>query len=200
MCFLPTFGVRAAPWGLPLVLGRRDAPRLVQQSRAGHEPAARRRSRGTPFSPRTYPRSPSATAARRSSASRMPPVPRFAGIWGTDEDPVPHSASEIAPELGVFRRCDRLTVIPEMAKHAGQRLAIIVHVSQVLEYGRSVKTARSIHILEGLHCTGATAWIATPCDRACASVWHEERLVLEPQRGGPRPAAAPPAGDAKAAR
>jgi hypothetical protein len=88
---------------------------------------------------------------------------------------------QIVAGLDLHGRRDGLTFLPEMAAHAGRRFAIIERLPAVFEYDRWVAPRRSIYLLEGLHCSGATVGAAGPCDRACAIMWHEDWLILEPE-------------------
>jgi hypothetical protein len=88
---------------------------------------------------------------------------------------------QIVAGLDLHGRRDGLTFMADMAAHAGRRFAIIERLQQVFEYDRWVAPRRSIYLLEGLHCSGAAAGAAGPCDRACAIMWHEDWLILEPE-------------------
>jgi CelD/BcsL family acetyltransferase involved in cellulose biosynthesis len=89
-------------------------------------------------------------------------------------------AAEIAAGLDPFGRRDGLTFMPEMARHAGKRVAIARRVEHVFEHDRWVRTRRPMYVLDGLACTGAILGDRTPCDRGCALLWHEDWLVIEP--------------------
>ncbi len=53
-------------------------------------------------------------------------------------------------------------------------------ITTVFEYDRWTKARASIYILDGAQCTGAVVGAKGPCDRACALLWHEDWLILEP--------------------
>lgn len=88
---------------------------------------------------------------------------------------------QILSGLDLHGRRDGLTFMPEMASYAGRRFAIVERLPQVFEYDRWVAPRRPIYLLEGLHCSGAGAGAAGPCHRACALMWHEDWLILEPE-------------------
>ena len=89
-------------------------------------------------------------------------------------------ADEIAAGLDLHGRRDGLTFMPEMAQYAARRFAIGQMLDQVFEYDRWVRPRRPIYLLEGLACSGAAVGANGPCDRACALLWHEDWLVVEP--------------------
>jgi hypothetical protein len=89
--------------------------------------------------------------------------------------------AEIYAGLDAFGRRDGLTFMPEMAQHAGKRIAIAERIDSVFEYDRWIATRRPVYILHGLHCTGAVLGGRGPCDRACALMWHEDWLTIEPE-------------------
>ena len=93
-------------------------------------------------------------------------------------------AAEIAAGLDPFGRRDGLTFMPEMARHAGKRVAIARRVEHVFEHDRWVHTRRPLYVLDGLACTGGILGDRGPCDRGCALLWHEDWLVLEPDTAG----------------
>ena len=90
-------------------------------------------------------------------------------------------ADEIAHGLDPFGRKDGLTFMPEMAAHAGKRLAIVAELERVFEDDRWMPPKRKVFLLEGLACTGAICGVRGPCDRRCALMWHEDWLIVEPE-------------------
>jgi hypothetical protein len=70
--------------------------------------------------------------------------------------------------------------MPEMAHHAGKRFPIATRLTKVFEYDRWIEPRAAVYILGGLHCTGAVVGDKGPCDRACALMWHEDWLIVEP--------------------
>jgi hypothetical protein len=90
-------------------------------------------------------------------------------------------ADEIAHGLDPFGRKDGLTFMPEMAAHAGKRLAIVAELDRVFEDDRWMPPKRKVFLLEGLACTGAICGVHGPCDRRCALMWHEDWLIVEPE-------------------
>ena len=88
---------------------------------------------------------------------------------------------EIVAGLDLRGRRDGLTFMPEMRAHAGKRFAIASKLTTVFEYDAWISTRAPIYILEGLHCTGAVMAAHGPCDRACALMWHEDWLHVEPE-------------------
>ncbi len=88
---------------------------------------------------------------------------------------------EIIGGLDAFGRRDGLTFMPEMAACAGKRFAIASQLGDVFEYDRWLAPAARIYFLGGMHCTGALTGANGPCDRACALMWHEDWLVIEPE-------------------
>ena len=88
---------------------------------------------------------------------------------------------DIVAGLDAFGRRDGLTFMPEMAVHAGKRFVIASQLGDVFEYDRWIKPAANIFILAGLHCTGALTAANGPCERACALMWHEDWLLVEPE-------------------
>jgi len=104
------------------------------------------------------------------------------------------SLEEIRAGLDLRGRRDGLTFMPEMARYAGRRFPIANKLTQVFEYDRWLETRAPIYILGGLHCTGAVVGDKGPCDRACALMWHEDWLIVEPEAvTTTSEAAAPPA-------
>lgn len=87
---------------------------------------------------------------------------------------------EILAGLDLHGRRDGLTFMPEMRAYVGKRFAIASKLSEVFEYDRWIATRTPIYILEGLHCTGAVVGKRGPCDRACALMWHEAWLHVDP--------------------
>ncbi|HWO25705.1 MAG TPA: GNAT family N-acetyltransferase [Kofleriaceae bacterium] len=90
------------------------------------------------------------------------------------------SSEEIKVGLDLRGRRDGLTFMPEMAGHAGKRFPIVEQLTTVFEHDRWTETRGGIYILGGLHCTGAVLGDRGPCDRACALMWHEDWLIVEP--------------------
>jgi len=113
------------------------------------------------------PASPPASGATRA----RPAAARHARI---------RSLEEIRAGLDLFGRRDGLSFMPEMARHAGKRFAIASTLSTVFEHDRWIATRAPIHILAGLHCTGAAMADLGPCDRACSLMWHDDWLIVEP--------------------
>jgi hypothetical protein len=108
-----------------------------------------------------------------------PPRPGSAGrrharVRGVDE---------IVAGLDLAGRRDGLMFMPEMAQYAGRRASIVEAIPKVFEYDRWVATRRPIYVLEGLHCSGSVPGEPGPCDRACALLWHEDWLLIEPAAG-----------------
>jgi len=89
-------------------------------------------------------------------------------------------AEEIRAGLDLRGRRDGLTFMPEMAQYAGRRFPIANKLTTVFEYDRWIETRADVYILDGLHCTGAVVGDKGPCDRACALMWHEDWLIVEP--------------------
>jgi len=90
------------------------------------------------------------------------------------------SLDEIRAGLDLRGRRDGLTFMPEMGQYAGKRFSIANEITTVFEYDRWIETRAPVYILEGLHCTGAVLGDKGPCDRACALMWHEDWLIIEP--------------------
>jgi hypothetical protein len=87
---------------------------------------------------------------------------------------------EIAAGLDLRGRRDGVTFMPEMAAYAGKRLAVVDRIERVFELDRWTPTPHAIYLLDGARCSGAVLGDRGPCDRACALLWHEDWLVLEP--------------------
>jgi hypothetical protein len=87
---------------------------------------------------------------------------------------------EIAAGLDAFGRRDGVTFMPEMAAYAGRRLEIAGELGDVFEHDRWTPPRARIYILAGAQCSGAVTGDKGPCDRACALMWHEDWLLLEP--------------------
>jgi hypothetical protein len=85
----------------------------------------------------------------------------------------------IAETLNLLGLRDGLMFMPQMARHAGQRVRVLHEVSRVYEYDRSLRTTRPFYILEDLRCSGAAQGDDGPCDRACWMIWHEDWLELD---------------------
>ena len=90
------------------------------------------------------------------------------------------SFEEIAAGLDAFGRRDGVTFMPEMAAHVGKRFAIAGQLREVYEYGGWIAPPHPLYILAGVQCTGALTGCNGPCDRACALMWHEDWLIIEP--------------------
>jgi CelD/BcsL family acetyltransferase involved in cellulose biosynthesis len=90
------------------------------------------------------------------------------------------SVEEIRAGLDLRGRRDGLTFMPEMAQHAGKRFEIASQLTTVFEHDRWMATRGPIYILRGAQCSGAAVGDHGPCDRACALMWHEDWLILEP--------------------
>ncbi len=86
---------------------------------------------------------------------------------------------EILARMDLFGQRDGLMFMPEMIRHAGVRAAIVCKLPQVFEHDRWVETPQPVHILDGLHCTGAVLGGRGPCDRACPFLWHADWLEFE---------------------
>ncbi len=104
-----------------------------------------------------------------------------------DAGPGPHrrharvrAFDEIAAGLDAFGRRDGVTFMPEMAEHAGKRFEIAGQLGEVFEHDRWTPPRARVFILAGAHCTSALTGDKGPCDRACALMWHEDWLLLEP--------------------
>lgn len=104
-----------------------------------------------------------------------------------DAGPGPHvrharvrGFDEIVGGLDAFGRRDGVTFMPEMAAFAGRRLPIAGELGDVFEHDRWTPPRARIYILSGAHCTGALTGEKGPCDRACALMWHEDWLLLDP--------------------
>jgi hypothetical protein len=89
-------------------------------------------------------------------------------------------AEEIAAGLDLAGRRDGVSFMPEMAAYAARRFPIVEVIPKVFEYDRWVDTVKPVYVLEGVHCGGAIPGEPGPCDRACAVLWHEDWLVIEP--------------------
>jgi CelD/BcsL family acetyltransferase involved in cellulose biosynthesis len=87
---------------------------------------------------------------------------------------------EILAGLDPWGRRDGLTFMPEMRAYTGKRHTIASTLDRVFEYDRWTAPPKPIYILEDLCCTGAVVGDRGPCDRACALLWHEDWLVVEP--------------------
>jgi Acetyltransferase (GNAT) domain len=98
---------------------------------------------------------------------------------------------DILAGLDLRGRRDGLTFMPEMRAYVGKRFAIASQLTTVFEYDCWIAPRAPIYILDGLHCTGAVLAAQGPCDRACALMWHQDWLYLEPELA----AEPPPAGD-----
>jgi CelD/BcsL family acetyltransferase involved in cellulose biosynthesis len=102
----------------------------------------------------------------------------------TQARPVRHARvrdlDEILAGLDLHGRRDGLTFMPEMRAYVGKRFAIANQLTEVFEYDRWTQTQAPVYILEGLHCTGAVVGKRGPCDRACALMWHETWLHVDP--------------------
>lgn len=88
---------------------------------------------------------------------------------------------EIRAGLDLHGRRDGLTFMPEMAAYTGKRFRVLKPLASVFEYDRWVAPRANIYILEGLNCAGATPGGEGPCHRACALLWHEDWLQLDPE-------------------
>jgi hypothetical protein len=89
-------------------------------------------------------------------------------------------AEEIVAGLDLAGRRDGMSFMPGMAEYAGRRFPIVEIIPKVFEYDRWVDTAKPVYVLEGVHCSGAIPGEPGPCDRACAILWHEDWLIIEP--------------------
>jgi hypothetical protein len=87
---------------------------------------------------------------------------------------------EIVAGLDLHGRRDGLTFMPEMRAYVGKRFAIASKLTTVFEHDRWIATRAPIYILDGLHCTGAVMEQRGPCHRACALMWHEAWLHVDP--------------------
>jgi hypothetical protein len=92
---------------------------------------------------------------------------------------------EIRAGLDLHGRHQGVTFLPEMAAYAGKRFHVVGKITKVFEYDRWVPTRGALYLLEGLACTGRALEEAGPCDRACALLWHEDWLLLEPDASHP---------------
>lgn len=105
-----------------------------------------------------------------------------AGPAAPDEDcayATVRGAAEIAATLDADHGRRGLLFMPEMQAYAGQRFPLRRRVERVLDGSAHVPVAEPIHILEGLHCSGAILGADGPCDRACRLLWHEDWLRIE---------------------
>ena len=109
-----------------------------------------------------------------SAPPRVPPQPAMG------QHARIRSLDEIRAGLDLHGRRDGLTFMPEMGQHAGKRFPIASKITTVFEYDRWIETRAPVYILVGLHCTGAVLGDKGPCDRACALMWHEDWLIIEP--------------------
>jgi hypothetical protein len=91
------------------------------------------------------------------------------------------SVDEIVAGLNLAGRRDGLKFMPEMAQYAGRRFPVVEALPKVYEHDRWVDTRRPIYLLEGLYCGGSIPGEPGPCDRACALLWHEDWLMIEPE-------------------
>jgi hypothetical protein len=92
---------------------------------------------------------------------------------------------QILARLDVLGQRDGLMFMPEMVRHVGIRAAVVCKLPQVFEHNRWMETPRPVHILEGLHCTGAIFGGHGPCHRACPLLWHADWLEFEAWQTGP---------------
>ncbi|HEY6559583.1 MAG TPA: GNAT family N-acetyltransferase [Polyangiaceae bacterium] len=83
--------------------------------------------------------------------------------------------------LDLLGQHDGLSFMPEMAEYCNRRFPIAGQLSKVFEYDRWAETRKPIYILAGLNCIGEAPFANGPCDRACALLWHEDWLLIEPQ-------------------
>jgi Acetyltransferase (GNAT) domain len=88
---------------------------------------------------------------------------------------------EIRLGLDLHGRRDGLGFSPEMGAYSGKRFRIVSRLPKVFEYDHWVEPRAPIYILEGLACSGAVLGDKGPCDRACALLWHQDWLELEPE-------------------
>lgn len=88
---------------------------------------------------------------------------------------------QIRATLDLAGRREGLTFMPEMEQYANQRFRVVDRLPKVYELDRWVEPRGAIYILAGLHCSGASTGARGPCHRACALLWHEDWLVLDPE-------------------
>ncbi len=88
---------------------------------------------------------------------------------------------EIRAGLDLHGRRDGLTFMPEMAAYTGKRFRVLQPLTSVFEHDSWIAPHARIYLLEGLNCTGATPGGEGPCHRACALLWHEDWLQLDPE-------------------
>ncbi|MGZ3421286.1 MAG: GNAT family N-acetyltransferase [Polyangiales bacterium] len=88
---------------------------------------------------------------------------------------------QIRATLDLQGRREGLTFMPEMEAFANQRFRVVGRLPKVYELDRWVEPRGAIYLLAGLHCTGAATSARGPCHRACALLWHEDWLVLDPE-------------------
>jgi CelD/BcsL family acetyltransferase involved in cellulose biosynthesis len=110
-----------------------------------------------------------------AAAPRRAPPAQFAGTHAHVR-----SLDEIRAGLDWSGRRDGLTFMPEMEQYAGQRFRVAGKLRRVFEYDRWSESRAGIYVLQGLACAGAESGTNGPCDRACALLWHEDWLVIEP--------------------
>lgn len=92
--------------------------------------------------------------------------------------------AEIKATLDTGSARHGLLFMPEMYAYAGRRFRIRRKIGEVLDGGRRVPVSESIHLLEGLYCSGAIIEQNGPCQRACRLLWHEDWLQMESATGG----------------
>lgn len=88
---------------------------------------------------------------------------------------------EIRTGLDLHGRHDGLTFMSEMAAYTGKRFRVLQRLPSVFELDKWVEPRAAIYILEGLSCSGAAPGGEGPCHRACALLWHEDWLQLDPE-------------------
>lgn|GEM_PF-1213462 len=90
------------------------------------------------------------------------------------------TVDEIVAGLNLAGRRDGLKFMPEMEQYACRRFPIVEALPKVYEHDSWVDTRKRIYLLEGLYCGGSIPGEPGPCDRACALLWHEDWLIVEP--------------------
>lgn len=88
---------------------------------------------------------------------------------------------QIRATLDLAGQRDGLTFMPEMERYANQRFRVVGRLPKVYELDHWVEPRGAIYLLAGLHCSGAATGARGPCDRACALLFHEDWLLLDPE-------------------
>jgi CelD/BcsL family acetyltransferase involved in cellulose biosynthesis len=90
------------------------------------------------------------------------------------------SIEEIRTTLDERGMRDGLLFTADGEAFAGQRLRVAGELDRVFEHDRWLPPRARVFMLEALHCSGTSFGDDGPCHRACALLWHEDWLELEP--------------------